>query len=169
MDKHSILKKLLSDNRQTGSTTSLIKTTSYFPNGILVVGHSAKKKFIVSNGLLKADQVMTLLELESAYQQNNQFVGKQIFLDNEIIFGLFEEKHNTVEVCINNDKHNIPFFESRSSDNNLTKQINVKLSKIDSEKLRELNNRVYDGHLAEATMARIMLKLGMETLEKKEN
>lgn len=149
--KQTPIRKFIEANRQTGSTTTLVKTVIQ-EDGILVVSHSQMKNRLLEkhNDIgLRDHHVYTTFELSTL---SGFPTGKKVFVDTDVVFSLTPAPEGIETSKPKNDK--------------LEFQLNVRLTGRDLERLKLLNDAKFDGEASDALVARQALRRGMDEIEK---
>lgn len=175
-------KQYIESNRQAGTTTALIKIAKEV-HGDIVVGNQDTKRIIVRNHPELEDHVYTVVEIT-----NGNWRGRKqapVFFDTDAIWWLLNKQEEALKKPIVikdstfvNDGYNTTL--TIDSEGSLTintgdgynkheKQLNVKLTKVDEQDIKEINDEFFEGEASKSMMGRVLLRKGIHFYKKLSN
>lgn len=143
------IKKFIESNRQTGTSTALIKTVKE-TGGYLIVAHEEMRSIRIKQNPDLKDHILTAADIK-----NESYIGiksRPIFFDTDFVTGLiFNHGMNDL-----NQEH----YSDGYNKNN--KQLNIKLTDDDLKDINEINHMFFENEATNSMMGRILVRKGIQ-------
>jgi hypothetical protein len=155
-------KKLIEANRQTGTTTALIRAVRE-TKGYLIVGNEYIKKAKLSDNKDLVGHIFSIHEVETGKLYG--LVPGTLFFDTDAIWLLT----NTIDRSQIGDGYSPPKIEAINEDGyaaKCDKQINVKLTDEDIQTIKGINADFFENEASSSMLARCILRRGFQFYKK---